>query len=378
VVRRKAAMSASADATASPSIWTQASRLDAQEMRWLLPQRIILGSLCVLEGDTSVGKSTFLSALAASVTTGREWLGRPEQPPRAVLWVSGEEDFATQINPRLVAAGADLGRVHVPQTDDHGERIRISLPESIPALRDVCWEREIDLIILEPLSSMVGPSTDLNQVVATRLCLDPLQRMCFAAGVTCIVTRGLRKDRSGPRSAHGQGSSAIGDTARSVLVIDAPDPSKSDRVMRVVKCSRSCRVPAVSYTIEPGVFGPTMEHLQEMTRGEEIDADTVADPAERSVREDARSLLRKMLGKGWVRSNTIRLAAEDAMVSQATLRRAAADLGIVTRQTWDGQSSYHEWSAPDGGWESKKTIEQVNEHLGMMPKKQRKSRKKTQ
>jgi len=375
VVRRKAPEQQAGDA--KPSRWETASQSERRELQWLLPQRIPLGGICIVEGDTSVGKSTFLAGLAAAVTTGEPWLGRPAQAPRGVLWVTGEEDFATSVKPRLEAAMANMERVIKPASAESGEPLRVSLPESIPAIKDICWEREIDLVILEPLSSMVSSTTDLNSVVSVRACLDPLQRMSYAAGISVILTRGLRKDRTGPRTAHGQGSSAIGDTARSVLVIDRPDPLADLRVLRVVKCSRaSGRVPAVSFRIAAGIFGPIMTDLHEMSVANEIDADTIADPAERCVREDARHLLRRMLTDGWIRSTTIRMAAEDAMVSIQTLRRAAADLKVQTRQQWDGQSSYHEWGPPEGGFEHLGTPPVLDEHLGQKPTKPRKKREK--
>ena len=65
------------------------------------------------------------------------------------------------------------------------------------------------------------------------------------------------------------------------------------------------------------------------------------------------------------------------MVSIQTLRRAAADLHVQTRQQWDGQSSYHEWGPPEGGFEHLGTPPAPDEHLGTETRKPRKKREKT-
>lgn len=357
------------------SRWRSGAKVRPVELEWLLPGRIIAGSLCVVEGETSVGKSTFLAALAASVTSGKPWMDRLDSTPSNVLWISGEEDFASMVAPRLKAAGADLDRVHVPEEDENGEPYRVFLPESIPSLRECVADLRISLIIMEPLSSMVGPNTDLNQIVSSRLALDPLQRMAMATRTTCVITRGLRKDRNGPRTSWGQGSAAIGDTARSVLSIDAPDPLKPHRILRVVKCSRSPATPPVRYEITRTELGPVMTGLQAMTRADDLESESCSDAGERSVREDARRLLRKMLAAGWIRATTVRVAAEDAMVSINTLRRAAAELGVVTKQSWDGNSSYHEWGPPEGGFPEPTPPPALSGHLG---NRVRKSRKKAE
>lgn len=326
------------------------TRLKPRKLVWMLPSRIIGGSICIVEGDTSVGKSTFLASLAASVTTGRAWLGRPGSAPARVLWVCGEEDFASMVRPRLIAANANLDLVHVPALDDDGEPIRIVLPAGLSVLRPAIELLGISLLIMEPLSSMVGAECDLNQVVSVRQALDPLNRLCIATGATACLTRGLRKDRHGPRSSHGQGSIAISDVARSVLCIDQPDRAKHGRILHTVKCSRSPHTPPLGYSIEDHGQGPVMSDIAELDATAENDADTMSDPGERSVREDARRLVRRMLSDGPVRSLAIRAAAEDAMISLNTLRRAFAELGGQTKQHWDGNTSYHEWSAPEGGF----------------------------
>lgn len=336
--------------------WQKATDARPSKLRWLLPGRIVQGGLAIVEGETSVGKTTFLAALAASITTGKAWLGRSKSEPAKLLWMTGEEDFARDILPRLVAAGADPENVIIPGIDENGEPRKIFFPEGVEDLRTTIKEYGIFAVICEPLSSFVSAGVNLNDAVSCRQCLDPLQRMAIATGSTVLLTRGLRKDRSGPRTAHGQGSAAIGDTARSILSIETCDGADNRRVLRVVKCSRSPKTPALGYAIVDEGHGPVMRDLGELSASAELDNDQSADAAERGQRADARRMIRTMLATDWVRSSVMKTAAEDAMVSINTLRRAAKELAVQTRQKWEQGAGHHEWGPPEGGFAPEASI----------------------
>jgi len=354
------------------SRWQRADRIKGHCVEWLLPQRIVLGGLAVIEGETSSGKSTMMAHLVASVTTGKPWLGRPAMQPGSVLWLTGEEDFGSMVRPRLLAAGADEKRIHAPAIDENGEPVRYYLPGCTSYLRQAIYDLFLSVIILEPLSSFVGSETDLNSVTSVRAALDPVQRMALAMRCTVIVTRGLRKDRSGPRTSWGQGSAAIGDTARSVMQIDCPDQNKPARVMRMAKVYGVRRPSDLGYNLVSSKVGPIMQDFRELTSSESLETEAVADLGERSVRSDARRMLKKMLSEGWVKSSIIMAAGADAGISPNTIRRAQAELDVKTRQTWDGSASYWEWGPPPQGFAPDPPSPGEPEHLGKRPAKSRK------
>ena len=76
------------------------------------PSYLPLGKLTVLDGDPGTGKSMFTMDLAARLSRGR---GMPDgQPcdPAGVVLLCPEDGLADTIQPRLVAADADLSRIH--------------------------------------------------------------------------------------------------------------------------------------------------------------------------------------------------------------------------------------------------------------------------
>jgi len=326
-----------------------AERVKAQKPQWLLPGRIIANGLAILEGDQGAGKSTLLSGLVAAITSGRKWWSRPRQKPQNVLWLAGEEDPGSAIKPRLAAAKADLSRVFFPQSIDPTRSVRFSLPGSVPALRDAIKRLELALIVIDPLVCYADGHCDLNSELGARAVVDPLNQLALATGCCPLMTRHLRKDRTGPRHLHGLGSMGIGAAARSIIVLDYPDLRTERRVCRVVKCSFSPNTLATEFTLAYEAGVPTMTGIREIPRDDDQETGDLADPGERDVRADARLLLRRLLSDGPVMTVAIYDEAEKAGIGQRTLRTAKAELGITSRRVGASTPAHWEWVLPKEG-----------------------------
>lgn len=93
------------------------TRLDSirpRPIRWLVPNLIPLGKLVLIAGDGGHGKTTLTLDMAANLTMGRPCFGKDYEAPEPcdVLLISCEDDFEDTVVPRLIAAEADLKRVH--------------------------------------------------------------------------------------------------------------------------------------------------------------------------------------------------------------------------------------------------------------------------
>jgi putative DNA primase/helicase len=341
------------DSTQSgPSLWQTADVGSAQKPNWLLPNRILSNGLCILEGDPSSGKSVFLAHLAAAVTTGKKWWDRPKQQPADVLWLTGEEDALTHVRPRLAAAKADMRRVHWPARDADGQTKPFYFPQHTHLLQDAITQLGLSLIIIEPLVSFVAPELSLSAEGPARSVVDPLNRLAIATGCCVIVTRGLRKDRTGPRLTHGSGHGTIGHTARSVILIERPDPDRERRVLRSVKYGMcSVRPSAVEYTLEARDGAPVMVGLRNL-EGQTDDGAADLDGGDREVRTAARELLRNLLATEYVPSKIVLAIAHDSLIGERTLRKAKADLQVHDRWNKTGPTLFHEWGPPLSGWDA--------------------------
>jgi AAA domain len=91
-----------------------AAEIRPEKVDWLWPGRLALGKHTCIAGEPGTGKSQLSIAIVAALTTGGEWpCGEGEAPLGNAIILSAEDGVADTIVPRLLAASADLSRVHV-------------------------------------------------------------------------------------------------------------------------------------------------------------------------------------------------------------------------------------------------------------------------
>jgi len=331
-------------------LWQTGASVVPVDAKYILPRRLVAGCFAILEGDTDVGKSVFLAHLTAAVTSGKPFLGRPKSPPAGVLWLTAEEDMGASIRPRLVAAGADLTRWHVPQVDAHGQRERYHVPGCVHVFRAAIQALGLALIILEPLSSHVASDTDLNSTAGCRAALDPLNLLAISTGCTIVATRGFRKSRLGARTSWGEGSNTIGATARCILQVERVDGDANGRTLRTVKCSGTRTTPLLRYQLNFAKGPPLMTDLRELDSDDEAEDSSTLDPGDRDAKVEAVDLLRSVIGDEWIAVRKIIEAGTEAGLLMGVIRRAKAKLKVRHRRIGFGPDSRPEWGPPADGW----------------------------
>lgn len=328
--------------------WMTADGVRSRKIEWLMPRRLALGTLAVLEGDPGAGKSTWMAGLAASITTGARWCGRKKSTPAGVIWLAGEEDVATVVRPRLQAAGANLARIVLPGLGDGGLTRRVILPDHFMALQQAIACFSVKLVILDPMVTYLAPSIDLNGERGMRDVLDAIARLAMGTNCTWLLTRHLRKHRSGRRGTHGLGSAAILATARSVLLVEHPDQQRLTRRLIVVKPYGSGPVAPATFGLAADGPAPTVVDWDESEKTD--DDDEGEDPAEHDARRDAEKLLWELLRTGPVSVTEILREATAASIGERTLRAAKRRLGIVSHRVGSVSPARWEWGPPEGGF----------------------------
>lgn len=110
---RKAIDAAMAAAMAEGVELAHGPDIHIEPINWLWPGWLARGKLHLLAGAPGQGKTTIAIGLAATVTRARRWPdGTACTRPANVVIYSGEDDPADTIAPRLLAAGANMERVH--------------------------------------------------------------------------------------------------------------------------------------------------------------------------------------------------------------------------------------------------------------------------
>ncbi|WP_175916804.1 AAA family ATPase [Burkholderia sp. BCC1638] len=341
------------DTQARPAVTiTRASNVVPEAIRWLWPGWLPEGKLTLLAGSPGTGKTTLALALTATVTRGGTWPdGSACNHAGDVLIWSGEDNPADTIVPRLMAAGADLDRVHIitGRTDEAGELLPFDPAADMPLLAerlsDMC---DAQLLILDPIVSAV--SGDAHRVNDVRRNLQSLVDMASAHHCCVLGISHFAKGTKGSSPAERViGSQAFVALARMVLVA-GKDEAAERRILARAKSNIAPDDGGVAYSLE-------------MTETDGITASRVAwgalidgsardilgdverqDEETKTERVEASEFLEGLLSDGPMSSKQVRKDADEAGFSWRTMHRAADALGVEKRKI--GMKEGWQWAIP--------------------------------
>ena len=309
--------------------------IPAKQLSWLWPGRIPLGKLTILSGDPGVGKSLVTLAIAATVSRGAAWPCHEgvAQAADAVL-VSAEDDPADTIRPRLDAAGADVGRVHVldgvEYTDENGDTQRRPWNfTDIEALdRRLLALPDCRLVIVDPLSAYVA-GIDSHKNADVRALLAPLAEIAARRRVAVTCVSHLNKS-AGPAMYRTTGSLAFVAAARAVYAVAKDQNDAARRLVLPIKCNLAPDTAGLAYRIGVVNGAPVIEWESEPVDipADEALAAANQDNESRSQTDEAVGWLRQELDSGPAKAADVQREARLAGISDKALRRARERLRI--------------------------------------------------
>lgn len=340
----------SSDSKGRPTVTiTRASNVVPEAIRWLWPDWLPEGKLTLLAGSPGTGKTTLALALAATVTRGGAWPdGTVCNRAGDVLVWSGEDNPADTIVPRLMAAGADLERVHIitGRTDENGDLLPFDPAADMPLLSERLGDMaDARMLILDPIVSAV--SGDAHRVNDVRRNLQSLVDMagayrCCVLGISHFA-KGTRGSSPAERVI---GSQAFVALARMVLVA-GKDETAERRILARAKSNIAPDDGGVSYALELTetdgiqasriVWGALIDGS-----ARDILGDVEQDDEERTGLDDACEFLASLLSDGPVRTKVLKTDADGAGFNWKMMQRAAARLGVEKRKI--GMKEGWEWA----------------------------------
>src|SRR5207237_8674039 len=96
---------------------------------------------------------------------------RRTEPVAVLLLPGGEDNLADTIVPRLRAAGADLGHVHVWQEDSGEPPV---FPQACSELQEMIAHTHAKLVLFDPFFAFLGPDTGSLNDLTFRRALAPV------------------------------------------------------------------------------------------------------------------------------------------------------------------------------------------------------------
>lgn len=331
-------------------VLTPASSIQLRAPRWLWDTappgalggqaagRIPAGALTIGAGRAGIGKSQHAAWLAAHVTRGT-LPGCHYGRARSVIYAAAEDSWAMTIAPRLVAAGADLGRVYrIEVADDDNPHARLTLPTDTHLLEQAIRAHDVALMVMDPLLSLVDATVNDYRAREVRDALEPLLPIADRTGCALFGLAHFTKAAGNDPLLLIAGSGAFGQLVRAGIGY-ARDEDSGGYVLSTIKSNLGREdLDSLAYRIEPAEVdtadGPAwVSRLVIDGTAERSVRDVLRDAGsdeDRTERDEAADWLTGYLiehGGQALAGDVIKAAARDG-IAKTTLTRARQRAGV--------------------------------------------------
>jgi hypothetical protein len=327
---------------------------------WLWPGRFARGKFGLIAGLPDYGKGQIAAFITAAVTAALELpCDEGTAPQGNVIWFNAEDGARDTIKPRLIAAGADINRVHIVNgARVGGEDKTFSLVTDLRLLRKKILQiGNVVLVIIDPVSAYLGVGkVDGRSATDVRGVLTPLKDMAEELHIAVIgIAHFNKKDDVKSALLRVSDSIAYVAAARHVYaVLDDPEDKDSKLFVKaknnLAKDTKALRygigVKTVGHDAKLGVDinAPYIvwhpQHV-EITANEAMQA-----AGSHTAKREAREFLLERLEAGPANSDDIIEEAKQEGIAEKTLRRAKKELGIKSRKQQGRTDGPWFWELP--------------------------------
>lgn len=283
--------------------------------------------LVVLQGESGIGKSSFIMNIAALLSKGKPMpFDTGDQPCETgdILYFNKEDDIEETINPRLIAMGANLDRFHFVTESFY-------LDNDCKRLEDTINELGVRLVIFDPLTTFLSKNHNMNTAQSVGNLMRALSRVAASTGTAIVVVCHLTKNASGKEIDRHLGSSDIINAARSVLSATRENDDDDIITVKHLKSTLAKRAKPFYYEI---VGNGLLEFI-----GGEVSDPTLEETAPSTKKEAAQNILLHLLSDGAKPQREIKDAIDRMNVcGWRTVETAKSEMGIEQFYSDDGVS----------------------------------------
>jgi KaiC/GvpD/RAD55 family RecA-like ATPase len=327
------------------SITKRLSDIESKQVVWLWKGRIALGKVTLLAGDPGLGKSLITTDMAARISSGTTWPDGSDNNLGEVLIISAEDDPADTIRPRFEAANGDINKAIVIYAvlNNKGDSVKkefFDLSNGIAALTEILTQRNIKLIIIDPISAFMS-TVDSHNNSKVRSALRPLAEIAKKHHTAVLAVSHLNKGGDQPQY-RVMGSLAFTAAARSVWIVvkDKNDPQR--RLVLPIKNNLAPDTGGLAYSISENRDGLPIVNWEK----DPVEVTVEQAFAENSNKEKPKidetvDWLHALLKEGPMETTEIKnLSKKDSVASWRTIEKAKQRLGV---------EAYSEGSPAHGG-----------------------------
>jgi putative DNA primase/helicase len=342
-----------------------ASTIAVRGISWFWPGRFAIGKLGLIGGLPDKGKGLISADIIARCTTGGEWPCKEGSAPKGnVLWFTAEDDLEDTVVPRLIAAGAELDRVHIVTMarNPNGSKRMFNLASDLPLLEAKLQEiGDVNLVIIDPVSAYLGVGKINNsQTTDVRAVLAPLTKLAELKKLLVIGIMHFNK-KADVTNAMLRIADSLAYVAAARHVYVVVDDSENDKARLFVKAKNNLAPDkdALRFYVGTRMIGADPDthseiwapHVHWDSQTVEVTATEAMEAADgsggaRARRKEAEEFLQTRLAYGPVPQKDIEEEAHANCISRATLRRAKAELRVVATKERGKVSGGWIWELP--------------------------------
>jgi len=339
----------------------RAADITPKRIDFLWDGRLARGKHTAFAGEPGDGKSQFSIYVAATISRGGEWPCNEGRAPLGNVIIFNAEDGADDtIVPRLIAAGADIERIHIVSAvllEDGKGRRTFNLQADLALLeRKIREIGDVALVIIDPISSYMG-KTDSHKNSEVRGALEPLSEMAERMRVAVLSITHFSKAGSGNTN------KALHRFIGSIAFVGAPraafavieDADNEGRILFLhAKNNMAPKPQGLAYRLLQTIVGDNIvaSYVHWEDTPVTISADQALGAAEstgsRTTKEEATDFLRDTLGQGEVPAEEVQQAARKAGITPKPLRSAREALKVKSRREGFGPGAVWYWSLSSG------------------------------
>lgn len=301
------------------------------EQTWLVPQTIPDKTLTILAGQAGKGKTTLALAVAAAVTNGKIPIIGGKRTPGMVAMLTNE-DAPAAIRRTFQRLGGNLTRLFI---EDNNEAMW--LLDDLSSLDSKLTEHKFTAIIVDSLYSHRPNKVDMNSHAEVVPFLLKLRQLAEKHECAVILVHHTNKLSTSDPLAKISGSGGIVAIGRHVLLVGTAPDDENMRVVAVAKTNLAKPgAPAYKFSLDPFKFHGTTEFR----------ATDLLQNDSRSAPKAGETFLASVLSEGPRPTKWCVETAQAANISRATLKRAAAALGVKSSDVPGAYPHQTEWSLP--------------------------------
>lgn len=237
--------------TATPFAWPDPAKIPPRQ--WLFGRWILRGEVTAIVAPGGIGKSTFVSAVALSIASGKDFLGKTVWEGAGAVWIWNLEDDKTEMERSLMASSihhatgpkdcpkglyVDSGldqRLCTAIEDAEGFKIIEPIYDNLKA---EIIERGIDLLTVDPFVSSHEVDENKNSLI------DAIgkrwKKLAHETGCSIVLVHHTRKTGGQEvKAEHSRGAVSLINVARSTLVLNHMTQEEGERFGITDKAERA-------------------------------------------------------------------------------------------------------------------------------------------